>query len=1375
MAYNPMVNADVIDFIFPPEVIPQKLLEITKALKSNGNNEPFDNSLEEEIYKQILSLLRIRKGTDFSNYKQTTIRRRILRRMVMNKFEKIADYLAHLQSDKPEQDVLYQDLLIPVTGFFRDPKTFENLCESVFPHLIKNKSRNESIRIWVAGCSTGEEAYSIAMCFKEYLGDKQEKVQIFATDLSEPAIAKARLGIYSKNEVSDVPPQRLKEFFIKKNDGFQLNKQIREMCVFAVHNFLKDPPFSKIDFISCRNVLIYMEPYLQKKALTTFHYGLNPKGLLLLGKSETISSVPTLFASALKNDKLFARKDVQSNYLLSGNRVNDVNFRLQDIYLKGETKNNDFQKSADDIILSRYTPAGVVVNEALEIVHFRGKTGNYLEQSAGKPTHNLLQLAKPGLAFELRNTLHKARKKKEAVLKENIPLLINKIQRLISIEIMPLPNYEDPHYLILFHDSEVWTGQGILSEKTVLQKEGEMKVNRNEKNLRIQQLEQELEQLRDDLRSVTEEQEVLNEELQSTNEELLSSNEELQSLNEELETGKEELESSNEELTVINQEMIDLNEQLNEARKYTEAIVSTVREPMLVLDKNLRVRMATTVFYKTFRLSEQQTEGRLIYDVGEKQWDIPELHVLFEKILPEKSNYFGLEVNHHFPSIGKRTMVMNAREITREGGTEKLILLAIEDITESREATRKIESSEQRFRQLLLQSPFPIGIFKGENMVIDLANNAIKELWDKGDKVEGRSLFEVVPELNNQGFPTLLQEVYHTGKPYIGTEALAKLKRNGVLQDAYFNFVFQPYRDADDTITGVAIIANEVTTQALANKKIRANEENVRRLFQQTPVGIAVYKGENLVIEQVNDTMLQYWGRSLEEALNVPLWELLPEAKEQGFDAVTTEVFRTGKSYFSPESAVSLIRNGKSETIYAQFAFEPRRDEKGTIIGLLSIAYDVTEQVVSRKKVELNERRYMNLIHSSPVAVYTCDKDGYIQLYNEAAVELWGCSPQFGKDKWSGAWKIFTPDGTLISPDAGPMAVTIKTGKPVSKQEIIIERPSGERRHVLAHPQPVFDENGELTGAINTLVDITEIRKSQQILKEKEELFHRKTLQNEQLRAKELEEKVNKRTLQLREANEELLLKNEELGKMNKELESFAYISSHDLQEPLRKIQTFSARILKKEGQNLSDSGKDYFERMQSAAKRMQALIDDLLAYSRTNTTERNFEKTDLNQIVQDVKNELREVIEEKQAFIETHEMCDAHIIPFQFHQLLHNLFSNALKFSKSGIPPQIFVKSTIAKGIELQNTNPALPVGKLLPQEIYCHISVVDNGIGFEPEFKEKIFEIFQRLHGKEVFPGTGIGLAIVKKIVENHNGFIMATGQLGQGAAFDIYLPQN
>ncbi|MEO6252314.1 MAG: chemotaxis protein CheB, partial [Ferruginibacter sp.] len=295
-------QAGVVDFILPPQEIPKKLLEIiNKTILSDEELQNIPRQ-EEDIFKQILSLLRIRKGVDFTYYKQTTIRRRILRRMVVNKNEETGDYLKFLRGNNPEQDLLYQDMLIPVTSFFRDKKVFDNLCDTVFPAIIKNKIPGEITRVWVAGCSTGQEVFSFAICFKEFLGDNHERIQIFGTDLSEPAITKSRSGLYEKSEVDGISPERLKAYFTKSNGGYQVNKSIRDMCVFAHHNFLKDPPFGKMDCISCRNVLIYMEPYLQKKALTTFHYALNPKGFLLLGKSETTGGVPDLFAAVEKAD-----------------------------------------------------------------------------------------------------------------------------------------------------------------------------------------------------------------------------------------------------------------------------------------------------------------------------------------------------------------------------------------------------------------------------------------------------------------------------------------------------------------------------------------------------------------------------------------------------------------------------------------------------------------------------------------------------------------------------------------------------------------------------------------------------------------------------------------------------------------------------------------------------------------------------------------------------------------------------------------------------------------------------------------------------------------------------------------------------------------
>ena len=684
------VKAGVVDFILPPEEIPAKILEITNITHTNSD---YPNLLQQDddVFKQILVLLRIRKGTDFSYYKQTTIKRRILRRMALNKNEEPQAYLRHLRENKQEQDALYQDMLIAVTAFFRDTKSFDNLCDTVFPQILKNKTPDQPIRVWVAGCSTGEEVYSIAICFKELLGSYHQRVQIFATDISEPAIVKARLGIYKKSELGTLSSQRVATFFTKINSGYQVVKSLREMCVFAVHNFLKDPPFGKMDFISCRNVLIYMEPYLQKKALTTFHYALNPSGFLLLGKSETASCVTELFASAAKNDKLFSRKDIPSKYMHMTSPRHEQYFGITDSGAKSETVRTDFQKTADDILLSKYTPAGVVVNEALDIVYFRGSTGNYLEQSTGKPSHNLLKMARHGLAFELRNILHKAKKEKTQVIKENIPLQVAGSLHNISIEAIPLANTIEPHYLILFHD-HIQSGIPVPVAHTNIKHTGKTKPD--EKDMHIRQLEQELEQIREDMRSITEDQEAANEILQSANEELLSGSEELQSLNEELETNKEELQSTNEELTIVNHEIISLNEILSDARDYAEAIIATIYEPMLILDKDFKVKSANKSFYKYFGVKEDETEGVLLYDLGNGQWDIPALHDLLEKVIPRNTSFQEFEIKHNFPHLGEKILLLNANRIIQKSGQEHLILLAFEDVTNQKRIENELNEAK---------------------------------------------------------------------------------------------------------------------------------------------------------------------------------------------------------------------------------------------------------------------------------------------------------------------------------------------------------------------------------------------------------------------------------------------------------------------------------------------------------------------------------------------------------------------------------------------------------------------------------------------------------------------------------------------------------
>ena len=678
------IDAEVVDFILSPEDIALRLSKLTGTFLNGLKSDSQDQlASKDEAFREVLQVLLFRKGTDFTYYKQTTVGRRILRRMGLNRKENIVDYLAYFRENVAEQDLLYQDLLIPVSGFFRDPAVYVALCESLFPKLFKDKDQMNPLRIWIAGCSTGEEPYSMAICLHEYLESKAPecRIQIFATDVSEISIARARAGIYSKRDITGLDESRLEKYFVKSNGNFQIAKTIRDMCVFAVHNFLKDPPFAKMDFVSCRNVLIYMEPFLQKRALTTFHYALNENGYLLLGNSETVAPVAELFTAFVDNKfKIYLRKHVQGKYLYVSSGRNERSSKNNVFAIRKEPGRDDFQRSADDVLLTAYTPPGVVVNEQMDIVQFRGSTGTWLEASPGKPSLNVLRMAREGLGFELRNALHKAKTNNRAEVKEHIPFKMLNRPQWVTVEVIPLPNTVEPYYLILFR--EVLALSGHTAGPSAQAPELAASTGNTADGLYIQQLEKELALLREDMRSITEDQEAVNEELQSTNEELLSGSEELQSLNEELETSKEEIQSTNEELMTLNQELFDRNEQLNISRLYAESIVSTIREPLIVMDKDYKVRTANRAYYQKFNATEETTEGKLLFTLGNGQWDTPDLHVMLDEIRLKNLRVTDFPMSYNFDDAGERALVLNACRIFRTDNAELMILIALEDVTD---------------------------------------------------------------------------------------------------------------------------------------------------------------------------------------------------------------------------------------------------------------------------------------------------------------------------------------------------------------------------------------------------------------------------------------------------------------------------------------------------------------------------------------------------------------------------------------------------------------------------------------------------------------------------------------------------------------------
>lgn len=1096
------VEAGVVDFILPPEKIPKKILEMVHII--NGNGEQNLNLQAEDVFKQILTLLRIRKGTDFTYYKQTTIRRRILRRMAIHKAVEPVTYLKYLRENKSEQDILYLDLLIPVTDFFRDTKIFKNLCDTVFPKIVKNKTSGEMIRVWVAGCSTGEEVYSIAMCFHELLSDRFstncfQRIQIFATDISEPAIAKARAGYYSKTEVKNLKPNQLKDYFTKHNGGYQANKSIRNMCVFAVHNFLKDPPFGKMDLISCRNVLIYMEPYLQKKALTTFHYALNEKGLLLLGKSETTGGVPELFASINKTDKLFSRKNVPSHFINSVSRPSEQTFSIKNIDLKSESIKTDFQKTADDIMLRKYTPPGVVVNEAMDIVHFRGNTGNYLQQSPGKPSHNLLKMSKDGLAFELRNIIHKAKKEKAPVRKDNIPLQLNDQLQYISIEAMPLPDTIEPHYLVLFHERH--SANMDLNAGNKKTKKG--KIKNDEKDLRVQQLEKELAQSREDMRSITEDQEASNEELQSANEELLSGSEELQSLNEEMETSKEELQSTNEELTVVNQEIISLNEQVTAAKDYAEAIVAAVQEPLLVLDKKLQVKSANNAFYKTFQVNEKDTEEKLIYQLGNKQWDIPELRVLLDDILLHKIMFEDFEVKQNFPNIGDRIMRLNAREMTRDKEDERLILLAIEDITERKKAEEILNKSGEHFRNLV--NELPSAVYSCDTKgYITFYNEAASKLWGR-KPIIGKDRWNGAFKLyTKDGLPlefenSPMAKTIKESRKIINEEIIIE-RADGSRSTLLTNP--QPEFGINGEIIGAITMLFDITENVMARKKVEAQSLMVKDLLLTAPAFIATLRGPDHVYDLVNERYQALFGKRIIQGK--PIMEALPELEGQGFDKLLDKVYNTGEPYVGIEIPIIMAKDVglEPELQYFNFSYQAMFDENRKIFSIMVFGYEVTANVMARTKLEESEVRSRLIADMMPEKVSKTTSDGIPIYYNKQWTDYTGMSMEaLLKAGWT----------DLVHPDEleemkSRWQQSLKTGDD-HEMEFRCKDRNGEYIWHLIRATAVKSADGRISDWIGTTSKIESFKKQQVVL----------------------ESSVSEKTKKLKEANADLKKKNQEL------------------------------------------------------------------------------------------------------------------------------------------------------------------------------------------------------------------------------------------------------
>jgi two-component system CheB/CheR fusion protein len=799
------VNAGLIDFILPPKDIARELGGISRhpyvSRVVSTAMDSFEGMVGADL-DALFGLLRDSSGVDFTNYKHTTLQRRIRRRMVVHKIEKLRDYLRFIGRKPEELDELYRDLLIHVTGFFREPEAFLALRKLVYPKLFEGRKPDNPIRIWVAGCSTGEEAYSIAITLLEYLWAHTRNIsqaaiaiQIFATDISETALETARAGLYTEASVSEISAERLKRFFVRQDGGYQVNKSVRDLCIFAKQNLVKDPPFSNLDLVSCRNLLIYLGPVLQRRVIPTLHYSLKPSGFLMLGDAESLGGFGDHFALADKKDKIYQKRKTTARMATYFASTDYSPRRIEDART-GKQLPAPFtvENEVEQVLINRFVPASIVVNDQMEIVQFQGKTGAYLEPAAGHPTFSLSKMAREGLLVDLRAALGTAKKTKAPVRKEGVQFQSEGKTREVDLEVLPLHGQSalERYYVVVFQD-KIPPPARRLGKAASRAKKADLPTARENENLRRQ-----IVQLRGQLGTLIEDHETTLEEFKSVNEEVLSANEELQSTNEEMETAKEELQSTNEELTTLNEEMQNRNAELSSAnndllnllgqvdipvvmvshdlrirrfsppaqkilnllpsdvgrrlgqirpnldlqdmepivrkvidlttpqerevctregvwhmlhvrpyetwdhkiegavislqnidalkrlvdrtREYADAVIENARMPTLVLDGKLRVTVANPAFYRAFGVSSEEIEKRLIYELGNGQWNIPKLRELLEEIVPRNSRVDDFEMSHDFPHLGRRDMLLNARRVELRPG-HPFILLAIEDVT----------------------------------------------------------------------------------------------------------------------------------------------------------------------------------------------------------------------------------------------------------------------------------------------------------------------------------------------------------------------------------------------------------------------------------------------------------------------------------------------------------------------------------------------------------------------------------------------------------------------------------------------------------------------------------------------------------------------
>ncbi len=994
------IATELIDAVLNVREIPKRILAYKNSL---GTVEiPIEPEMRPEdqqhSLREIFTLIRVRTGHDFSNYKRATVLRRIERRINVHSLQDLPTYAAYLRDTPEEAQALLKDLLISVTNFYRDKEVFDYLEKNIIPKILKGKTAADQLRIWVAGCATGEEAYSLAMLFAEHLkgSTNAPTLQIFATDIDQQALTNAREGLYTLNDAADVSPERLQRFFIRENKGFRVRRELRESILFANHNVIKDPPFSHLDLATCRNMLIYLNQTAQERVMETMHFALNPGGYLFLGLSESIEGAGDLYAPVNKHFHIYQSRRASGRTSYPVPEVSPSLMYTEKSPPSAETKVPTALEriSYGDLhqqLLEQYAPPSIVVNEEYDIVHLSERAGRFLQVAGGEPTKNLLKMVRPELRIELRTALYQAVQRQTNLETKNLAVRVEDHAEIVNIHIRPVLRESSDtargFILVIFETVGTATGlpEEILTEPEPL----------------ARQLEEELVRIKTQLRLSVEQFEVQTEELLASNEELQALNEELRSAAEELETSREELQAVNEELITVNQELKIKIEELSQSNNDFQNLMSSTDIGTIFLDRDLCVKMFTPRVREIFNLIDADLHRPLSDITGRVSFE--DLQTVVEGVI---TNLQAVESEVE-TDAGKWYLmrVYPYRTVEdRIGG----VVITFVDITNRKrsefqmaELNRQISRQSQTFDKTLSSITDFAYIFDLEGQFI-YANQPLLDLLGLSlDEIKGKTFFELpYPKELAEHLHNLIQQVIETKQIVVDeTQFTSPTGENG-----FYEYIFSPVIAADDTVEVVSGSTRNTTDRRRAEETLRESEERFRIMANYAPVKIWL-SGLDKGCFWFNKRWLEFTGRTMEQEYGFGWMQGIHPDDLTHFH----NIHDTNFDRREPFHLEYRMRRYDGEYRWLLKYGVPRFESSGEFVGYIGSCIDITERKRAETSLIESEERLRLILESvSDYAIFTITHERLINSWNTGAEKIFGYreSEIIGKK----AAILFTPE-----------------------------------------------------------------------------------------------------------------------------------------------------------------------------------------------------------------------------------------------------------------------------------------------------------------------------------------------------------------------------